>query len=114
MLNLRQKQYASDFGPVEDGCTCPICSPKDQGGMGVTRAFVYHLAAKETVGAHLLTLHNVHYQLELMRQARKAILRDEYPEFVAQFFSDLYQGDKTNYPSWAVDALKNVNINLLE
>lgn len=114
VLNLRQKQYATDFGPVEDGCTCPICRPRSEGGMGVTRAFVYHIATKETVGAHLLTMHNVHYQLELMRQARKAILKDEFPEYVAQFFSDLYNGDKTKYPSWAVDALRNVNIDLLE
>lgn len=82
--------------------------------MGATRAFVYHLAAKETVGAHLLTLHNVHYQLELMRQARQAILRDEYPEYVAQFFSDLYAGDKTKYPKWAIEALRKVNIDLLQ
>lgn len=82
--------------------------------MGVSKAFVYHLASKETVGAHLLTLHNVHYQLELMRQARKAIIRDEYPEYVAQFFSDLYNGDTTKYPSWAVQALRKVNIELLQ
>lgn len=73
-----------------------------------------HLVTKETVGAHFLTLHNVHYQLELMRQARKAIIADKFPEYVHQFFSDLYAGDKTKYPQWAVDALRKVNIDLLE
>lgn len=33
----------------------------------------------------LLTLHNVYYQLNLMRQARKAILNDKYPEYVQEF-----------------------------
>lgn len=80
--------------------------------MGVTRAFVYHLTSKETAGAHLLTLHNVYYQLNLMRQARKAILNDEYPQFVKQFFWDWYNGDESKYPQWAKDALKTVNIEL--
>lgn len=112
VLNLKQKKYATDFGPVEEGCKCPVCRPKEEKGMGVTRAFVYHLASKETAGAHLLTLHNVYYQLNLMRQARKAILNDKYPEYVQEFFYNWYNGDKAKYPQWAKDALKTVNIEL--
>lgn len=111
-LNLRHKSYAKDFGPIEKGCKCPTCLPKESGGMGVTRAFVHHLAAKETSGAHLLTIHNVFYQLNLMRTAREAIMEDKYPEFVAQFFSDLYNGDRSKYPEWAIDALQSVNIQI--
>lgn len=111
IVNLKNKQYADDFGPVEQGCKCPICKPKDEDGLGITRAFVHHVATRETAGAHLLTLHNVHYQLELMRQARQAILRDEYPEYVQEFFKNLYpNGD---YPGWAIDALRSVNIELV-
>jgi tRNA-guanine family transglycosylase len=80
--------------------------------MGITRAFVFHLAAKETVGAHLLTLHNVHYQLQLMRDARRAIVEDEFAEFVKKFFYDLYDGNREKYPSWAIEALKGVNIEI--
>ncbi|KAF5095888.1 hypothetical protein D0Z00_002975 [Geotrichum galactomycetum] len=114
VLNLQKRHYAYDFGPVEEGCKCPICKPKSEGGLGITRAYVHHLVTKETVGAHFLTLHNVHYQLELMRQARQAIIADKFPEYVHQFFSDLHGGDKTKYPQWAVDALRKVNIDLLE
>ncbi|PLN79140.1 tRNA-guanine(15) transglycosylase-like protein [Aspergillus taichungensis] len=52
-LNLRNQAFAEDFGPVEEGCTCSTCRPKDQGGLGISRAYLHHLAAKETVGAHL-------------------------------------------------------------
>lgn len=114
VLNLQKRHYAYDFGPVEEGCKCPICKPKAEGGLGITRAYVHHLVTKETVGAHFLTLHNVHYQLELMRQARQAIIADKFPEYVHQFFSDLHGGDKTKYPQWAVDALRKVDIDLLE
>lgn len=80
--------------------------------MGMTKAMIYHLTSKETAGAHLLTLHNVYYQLNLMRQARQAILADEYPEFVQSFFFNWYDGDRAKYPQWAKDALKKVNIEL--
>ena len=49
-----------------------------------------------------------------MRQARQAIIADKFPEYVHQFFSDLHGGDKTKYPQWAVDALRKVDIDLLE
>ncbi|RYO74013.1 hypothetical protein DL764_011020 [Monosporascus ibericus] len=114
VLNLRNARYASDFGPVEDGCACACCRPRDQqGGLGVTRAFVHHNAAKETVAAHLLTIHNVHYQLDLMRRVREAVVADEYPAFLRRFFADLYPDSRADYPAWAVEALRGVGVDLL-
>ncbi|KAG4221295.1 hypothetical protein PC116_g30229, partial [Phytophthora cactorum] len=110
VLNLRNAKYANDFGPIEDGCGCNCCR-KD--GMGITRAFVHHNTAKETVAAHLLTMHNVWYQLDLMRQVREAIIADRYPAFLRQFFANLYP-DQANYPKWAVDALRGVGVDLYE
>lgn len=52
-MNLRNKCFADDFTPIEEGCTCTICRPVDQGGLGVTKAYMHHVTAKETVGAHL-------------------------------------------------------------
>lgn len=112
VLNLKHSRFATDFGPVEEGCTCTCCRPKSEGGLEVSRAFIYHLAAKETVGAHLLTMHNVHHLLALMGRARGAILRDEYPAFVKDFFED-YFGEQQP-PEWAVTALRGVGIDLLE
>jgi tRNA-guanine transglycosylase len=113
MLNLRHARYANDFGPVEDGCGC-ICCREVEGGLGVTRAFVHHVAAKETVGAHLLTIHNVWHQLALMRRVREAIIEDRYPAFLKEFFSDYYGADRNRYPDWAVEALRGVGVDLLE
>jgi tRNA-guanine transglycosylase len=113
VLNLKHTSYANDFGPVEEGCGC-VCCRKGEGGLGVTRAFVHHLAAKETVGAHLLTMHNVYYQLELMRSVREAIIEDRFPAFLRQFFMDRHDGDKTKYPDWAVEALRTVGVDLIE
>ncbi|KAG8631556.1 hypothetical protein KVT40_000696 [Elsinoe batatas] len=113
MVNVRNARCKEDFGPVMEGCGCRICLPREKGGLGVTRAFLYHTAGKETVGAHLLSLHNVHYQLELMNRVREAIIGDRYPEFLKSFFADLHGGDKGKYPTWAVDALRGVGVDLM-
>ncbi|KAI9741509.1 MAG: hypothetical protein M1818_004315 [Claussenomyces sp. TS43310] len=114
VLNLKHAKFAEDFGPVEEGCGCICCKNIDEGGIGITRAFVHHVAAKETVGAHLLTIHNVYYQLSLMRQVRQSIVEDRFPAFVKQFFWDKYGQDKSRYPEWAVESLRKVNVDLLE
>lgn len=49
-----------------------------------------------------------------MAQAREAIRQDRYVQFVRNFFRTLYHGDKLQYPTWAVDALKTVGIDLFE
>lgn len=49
-----------------------------------------------------------------MRQIRTAIIEDRYPAFLKAYFNVLYAGDKTKYPDWAVNALKGVNVDILE
>lgn len=112
VLNIKNSKFAVDFGPIEEGCGC-ICCRKGDGGLGITRAFVHHNTAKETVSAHLLTLHNVWYQLDLMRRVRDAIIADRYPAFIRQFFANLYP-NKADYPEWALGALRGVGVDLLE
>lgn len=109
MLKLRQAAFATDFAPIESGCGC-ICCRED--GLGITRAFIHHNVGKETVSAHLLTIHNVYYQLNLMKEVREAILADRFPEYIKVFFARLYP-TKT-YPEWAVAALKMVGVSLLD
>ena len=113
-LNLRHQSFAEDFRPIEEGCTCTCCRPTSEGGLGITRAFIYHTAAKETAGAHLLSMHNVHFLLDLMRRVREAILEDRYPQFLKAYFEKMYQGEKDKYPGWAVDALKGGGVDLME
>lgn len=106
-INLSSRPYLNDFGPVSDTCACPVCTPKSKGGLGITRAYINHLASKETVGAHLLTMHNVYFQLDLMKRAREAILEDKFVEFVKSFLLEYCRG---KVPAWATEALREVGI----
>lgn len=126
VLNLKHRAYSEDFSPVEPGCGCSCCRPKEAGGLGISRAFIHHLAAKETVGAHMydlsqfmirmlliassLTMHNVHHLLSLMKAARDAIIEDRFPGFVREFFAAYYKDRQV--PSWAIEALEVVGISL--
>jgi queuine tRNA-ribosyltransferase len=60
-----------------------------------------------------LTIHNVHYTLNLMGRVRQAILDDQFPAFLKGFFLKLY-GEKSKVPSWVVGALQGVGVDLLE
>lgn len=45
-----------------------------------------------------------------MRAVRESIMEGTFPHFVRNFMGAMYP-DK-NYPAWAVDALRSVNIDL--
>lgn len=136
VLNLRQATYSNDFTPVDPSCECPVCRPLDSPapphlnptigpasyesnptgysgkGLGITKAYIHHLAAKETAGAHLLTIHNVAYLLRLMRDARRAVVEDRYPQFVRSCFDGWYDGQTEKFPKWAVEAMESVGVDL--
>jgi queuine tRNA-ribosyltransferase catalytic subunit len=48
-----------------------------------------------------------------MHLARDAIIADAFPAFLKVFFLKLFK-IKSNYPAWAVGALKGVGVDLLE
>ncbi|GAV31547.1 tRNA-guanine transglycosylase [Coriobacteriaceae bacterium EMTCatB1] len=75
-LNLRNAKFSRDFGPLDPECSCPVCA-------SYTRAYIRHLVnMKEMLGAILLTTHNLHFLLDLVRRARGAILAGQYAAFV--------------------------------
>jgi queuine tRNA-ribosyltransferase len=66
-LNLRNRRFAADSGPIDEACGCPVCARW-------SRAYLRHLlSVDEPTGPRLLTIHNVHWTLELVRRTRGAI-----------------------------------------
>eukprot|EP00180_Rhodochaete_pulchella_P003865 Plantae.Rhodophyta-Rhodochaete_pulchella.ctg70403.p1 GENE.Plantae.Rhodophyta-Rhodochaete_pulchella.ctg70403~~Plantae.Rhodophyta-Rhodochaete_pulchella.ctg70403.p1 ORF type:complete len:162 (+),score=8.01 Plantae.Rhodophyta-Rhodochaete_pulchella.ctg70403:27-512(+) len=105
LLKLRHASMATDCRPIDDRCDCYVCKH-------YTRAYLHCLTPREgTVGAQLLTLHNVRYLVNLMQRARQAILDGCFPEFVQKFMLDLYPNKE--YPQWSKDALNTAGIALL-
>ena len=78
-LNFKNAEFASQTGPLEEGCACEACQ-------GFSRAYVRHLIkAEEILGLRLLTIHNLHFYLTLMKQARAAIDEGRLSEFRRAF-----------------------------
>jgi queuine tRNA-ribosyltransferase len=76
-LNLRNAQYAADESPIQEGCGCYTCQT-------FSRAYLRHLlAADEILGLHLLSLHNLHFLLDLMRRIRASILDNTFEQLAA-------------------------------
>ena len=85
-LNLRNARFARDPRPLEEGCTCPACAR-------FSRAYVRHLVnQEELLGLRLLSLHNLHFLLELTAGARAAIERGELEGFTAAALARLAGG----------------------
>jgi queuine tRNA-ribosyltransferase len=85
-LNLRNARFADDPRPLEEGCACPACTR-------FSRAYLRHLVNQEEVlGLRLLSLHNLHFLLELTAGARAAIERGELESYTATALARLAGG----------------------
>ena len=66
-LSVKAASRSMEFGPVEDGCDCYCCR-------NFSRAYIRHLlSADEILGVRLLTIHNIHCLLSVMRDMRESI-----------------------------------------
>ena len=80
-MNMRNAKYTRDFGPLDPACTCSTCQNH-------SRAYIRHLVKQdEMLGGILLSMHNLHFLIDLMRRAREAVLADAYDEFLAEWMA---------------------------
>jgi queuine tRNA-ribosyltransferase len=77
-LNLRNAGFAADREPIQADCECYTCRQ-------FSRAYLRHLVkANEILGHILLTTHNIHFLLSLMRALRQAILTGHARQFTEE------------------------------
>jgi queuine tRNA-ribosyltransferase len=67
-FQLRGARYATDEAPIDETCGCPVCARWSRG-------YLRHLfLVKEPTAGRLLTIHNIAWLLDLVAQARSAIV----------------------------------------
>lgn len=80
VIRIRNSQYQFDTLPIDESCQCYTCQH-------YSRSYLRHLdKCKEILGAHLNTVHNLFYYLDLMKQLREAIKNQSLDEFVRNFY----------------------------
>ena len=81
-LNLKNAEFALDKRPIEENCACPGCRE-------FSRGYIRHLIkAEEILGLRLITLHNLHFYLNLMSRARAEIESGTFDRFRKAFVAE--------------------------
>jgi queuine tRNA-ribosyltransferase len=81
-VNLKNAEFILDKNPIEENCTCEACRE-------FSRGYIRHLIkAEEILGLRLITLHNLHFYLNLMNQARAEIENGTFQQFRKAFVAE--------------------------
>ena len=79
---LKNKEYASDLGPIDEACECMVCKK-------YSKSYLRHLAVqKEISGLKLITYHNLYFYINMMKDIRNAIEDDRYEDFQNKFLEE--------------------------
>ncbi|MDP6729524.1 MAG: tRNA guanosine(34) transglycosylase Tgt [SAR324 cluster bacterium] len=85
-VSIKQARFREDSKPLDPECQCNTCQH-------YSRAYLRHLyLSGEILGMRLNTLHNLHFFLNLMKNARNAILENRFAAFKKEFLEG-YQQD---------------------
>jgi queuine tRNA-ribosyltransferase len=82
-LIIKAARYKQDFSPIDEECDCYTCR-------NFSRAYIRHLfSVDELLGMRLATIHSLHFYMELISKARKAILENRFSQFKKEFSNGL-------------------------
>lgn len=72
---IKNKQYENDFTPLDENCDCYACKNH-------TKAYIRHLyKTQESTAATLLSIHNTHFLLSLVKKLRKSIIEGNFESY---------------------------------
>lgn len=78
-INLGKEKLSRELGPIDGTCRCYTCT-------NFSLAYVNHLLREyEYLGMRLATLHNLHFLINLMKEAREAIDEGVFSAFKDSF-----------------------------
>ncbi|MHB8853436.1 MAG: tRNA guanosine(34) transglycosylase Tgt [Ignavibacteriaceae bacterium] len=81
ILSMRNAKYKNDFNPVDANCDCFTCK-------NFSRAYLRHLfIAKEILALELSSIHNLHYYLKLVEQAREHIKQGDFQNWKSEIIT---------------------------
>ncbi len=84
--NIKNAVWRLDSSPLDESCTCVACSR-------FSKAYIRHLfVAEEILGLRLLSLHNVHFLVALMRDARAAVQAGSFEGWSREWLARYHSG----------------------
>jgi queuine tRNA-ribosyltransferase len=81
-LVVRNAEYARDEKPLDEKCACDTCR-------NFSRGYLRHLFnCEEILGHRLVTYHNVHFFVSLVKKIRESIRTGNFLEYKKEFLSN--------------------------
>ena len=88
LVVVRNGKYQKDPKPIQRDCDCYACQ-------NFSRAYLRHLVnSHEILGAELITLHNVHFFVNLVKNMREKIRHGRFLAFKKAFFNRFDPGSR--------------------
>jgi queuine tRNA-ribosyltransferase len=79
-INIKKEMYKEDLSPPDPECSCYVCKNH-------TKAYLNHLyKTGEYLAGQLMSYHNLHFYLNLMKQMRQAIREGVFDDFARSFY----------------------------
>ncbi|HKK95763.1 MAG TPA: tRNA guanosine(34) transglycosylase Tgt, partial [Anaerovoracaceae bacterium] len=79
-VNIKNAKYERDFSPLDENCDCYTCR-------NYSKAYLRHLfKADEMLSAMLLSNHNLHFLINMMKNIRMSIEEDGFLEYKKEFY----------------------------
>jgi queuine tRNA-ribosyltransferase len=83
VLAMRNSQYKDDFETIDKNCNCYTCS-------NFSRAYLRHLfIAKEILALELASIHNLHFYLNLVKEARRNIIEGSFLDWKSKIIKKI-------------------------
>ncbi len=80
-INIKAAYHKLSSDPIDSECKCHTCK-------NYSRGYLSHLfRSHELTYFRLASLHNLHYYLTLMKEAREAILKNRFLDFKREFYN---------------------------
>ena len=78
---IKNKQFENDFSPLDENCNCYTCRNH-------TKAYIRHLyKTQESTAATLLSIHNIHFLINLAKDLRNSILNGNFEEYSSKLMA---------------------------
>jgi queuine tRNA-ribosyltransferase len=83
VLSLRNAKYKDEFAKIDDDCSCYTCS-------NYSRAYLRHLFnAGEILALELSSIHNLHFYIDLVAEARKRIIDGSFKNWKTKVINEI-------------------------
>jgi queuine tRNA-ribosyltransferase len=81
-MNIKNEKFRTDTRPLDESCSCKICTR-------YSRSFIRHLFnVGEMTAGIMMTYHNLHFYLTMMREMRAAIVAGNFDDYYQKFYNE--------------------------